>query len=203
MTVMEIESNALLIGGKWVQPAQGASLPVVDPCNGEPFALEARDTGKPIGATRIDLQLTARYFEFYAGAADKVLGQDVPFLEGYTVNVLREPHGVTGHIIPWNYPASSYARTLAPALAVGNAAVVKPAEEACLSTLRLSELALEAGLPDGALNIVTGLGETAGAALAAHPGVAFLSFTGSPEVGTLIPIPAPAIRTCGVMCVEG
>ncbi len=155
--------------------------------NVEELALiEARDTGKPIGSARIDIQMTARYLEYYGGAADKLHGQVIPFLDGYTVNLLREPHGVTGHIIPWNYPAQQYARTLAPALAVGNATVVKPSEDACLSTLRLSELALEAGLPGGALNLITGLGEAAGAALTAHPGVNFLSFTGSPEVGTLV-----------------
>jgi aldehyde dehydrogenase (NAD+) len=148
--------------------------------------IEAKDTGKPIGAARIDIQMTARYFEFYAGAADKLHGQVIPYLDGYTVNVLREPHGVTGHIVPWNYPAQQYARTLAPALAVGNATVMKPSEDACLSTLKLSELALEAGLPGGALNVVTGLGEAAGAALTAHPGVNFVSFTGSPEVGQLV-----------------
>lgn len=148
--------------------------------------LEAPDTGKPIGAARTDVQVTARYFEYYGGAADKLHGQVIPFVDGYTVNLLREPHGVTGHIIPWNYPAQQYARTVAAALAAGNAAVVKPSEDACLSTLRLSELGMEAGLPAGALNLVTGLGETAGAALTAHPGVNFISFTGSPEVGRLV-----------------
>ena len=127
-----------------------------------------------------------RYFEFYGGAADKLHGQVIPFLDGYTVNVVREPHGVTGHIIPWNYPAQQYARTVAAALAVGNAVVLKPSEDACLSTLKLSELGMEAGLPAGALNVVTGLGEMAGAALTAHPGVNFISFTGSPEVGQLV-----------------
>jgi len=149
-------------------------------------ALESRDTGKPLTAGRADITATARYFEFYAGAADKLHGQVIPYLDGYSVNVLRVPHGVTGHIIPWNYPAQQYARTVAAALAVGNAAVVKPSEDACLSTIRISELAMEAGLPAGALNVVTGLGESAGAALSAHPGINFISFTGSPEVGTLV-----------------
>jgi aldehyde dehydrogenase (NAD+) len=148
--------------------------------------MEATDTGKPLNAARIDIQVTARYFEFYGGAADKLHGQVIPFLDGYTVNVLREPHGVTGHIIPWNYPAQQYGRTVGAALAAGNAVVLKPSEDACLSTLKMSELAMEAGLPPGALNVVTGLGETAGAALTAHPGVSFLSFTGSPEVGQLV-----------------
>ena len=149
-------------------------------------ALESRDTGKPLTAGRADITATARYFEFYAGAADKLHGQVIPYLEGYSVNVLRVPHGVTGHIIPWNYPAQQYGRTIAAALAVGNAAVCKPSEDACLSTLKISQLGVEAGLPAGALNIVTGLGETAGAALSAHPGINFMSFTGSPQVGTLV-----------------
>jgi len=149
-------------------------------------ALESRDTGKPITAGRADITATARYFEFYAGAADKLHGQVIPYLDGYSVNVLRVPHGVTGHIIPWNYPAQQYGRTIAAALAVGNAAVLKPSEDACLSTLRISQLGVEAGLPAGALNVVTGLGETAGAALSAHPGINFMSFTGSPQVGTLV-----------------
>ena len=135
---------------------------------------------------RNDMQVLARYFEFYGGAADKVHGQIIPFLDGYTVSVLREPHGVTGHIIPWNYPAQMLGRTLAPALAMGNATVLKPAEDACLSTLKIARLAAEAGLPEGALNVVTGYGHEAGAALAGHPGINFVTFTGSNEVGTLV-----------------
>ena len=148
--------------------------------------LEARDTGKPMTTARNDIQVLARYFEFYGSAADKVHGQIIPFLSGYTVSVLREPHGVTGHIIPWNYPAQMMGRTIAPALAMGNATVLKPAEDACLSTLKVAELAAEAGLPEGALNVVTGFGHEAGAALAGHPGISFVTFTGSNEVGTLV-----------------
>lgn len=149
-------------------------------------AIEARDTGKPMSQARVDITAVARYFEFYGGAADKVHGEMVPYLNGYFVAVLKEPYGVTGHILPWNYPAQMFGRTLAPALAVGNAVVLKPAEEACLSILRLTELAAEVGFPEGTLNVVTGRGEEAGAALARHPGLGFLSFTGSPEVGTLV-----------------
>jgi aldehyde dehydrogenase (NAD+) len=148
--------------------------------------LEARDTGKPLKQARADITTAARYFEFFAGAADKIHGETIPFLAGYQVMILREPRGVTGHIIPWNYPAQMFGRTLGASLAAGNAAVIKPAEEACLSTLRLGELALEAGIPAGALNVVPGLGEEAGAALAGHPGIDLISFTGSPEVGTLV-----------------
>lgn len=148
--------------------------------------LEALDTGKPMKQARADMVALARYFEFYGGAADKVHGDTVPFLEGYLVTTHYEPLGVTGHIIPWNYPAQMFGRTIAPALAMGNACVCKPAEEACLVPLRLAELSVEAGFPPGAINVVPGLGEEAGAALASHPGIDFLSFTGSPEVGTLV-----------------
>jgi aldehyde dehydrogenase (NAD+) len=148
--------------------------------------LEAKDTGKPMTTARNDMVVLSRYFEFYGGAADKVHGEVIPFLNGYQVNLLREPLGVTAHIIPWNYPAQMMGRSIAPALAMGNAVVVKPAEDACLSCLRIAELALEAGFPAGALNIVSGIGEEAGAALANHPDINFISFTGSNEVGVLI-----------------
>ncbi len=148
--------------------------------------LEARDTGKPITTARNDITVLARYFEFYAGAADKLHGEVIPFVNGHHVSLIREPLGVTGHIIPWNYPAQMLGRTLAPALAGGNAVVLKPAEDTSLSALRIAELAAEVGFPDGAINVVTGLGEEAGAALAGHPGIDFISFTGSNEVGTLV-----------------
>jgi len=152
--------------------------------HGEELALlEAKDTGKPMTTARNDMIVLARYFEFYGGAADKVHGEVIPFLNGYQVNLLREPLGVTAHIIPWNYPAQMMGRSIAPALAMGNAVVVKPAEDACMSCLRIAELALEAGFPAGALNIVSGLGEEAGAALSNHPDINFISFTGSNEVG--------------------
>lgn len=149
-------------------------------------ALEARDCGKPIRTARADIQATARYFEFYGGAADKFHGEQIPFLNGYYVTGEREPLGVTGHVIPWNYPAQMTGRTLGPALAMGNATVLKPAEDACLTVLRIAELAAEAGFPEGVVNVVPGLGHEAGAALAEHPGIDFISFTGSPQVGTLI-----------------
>lgn len=148
--------------------------------------LEARDTGKAMKLARSDVAATARYFEYYGGAADKLHGDTIPFLEGYQVLIIREPRGVAGHIIPWNYPAQMFGRTIAAALAAGNTTVLKPAEEACLSIIRLTELAAEVGIPAGVLNVVTGLGEEAGAALSSHKGIDFLSFTGSPEVGTLI-----------------
>lgn len=148
--------------------------------------LEATDVGKPLKQAKADALALARYMEFYAGAADKVMGQTIPYLDGYTVYTLREPHGVTGHIIPWNYPMQIIGRSVGAALAMGNACVLKPAEEACLTALAFARLAEEAGLPAGALNVVPGLGEEAGAALSAHPGVRYLSFTGSVSVGQLV-----------------
>ena len=160
-------------------------------------ALEARDVGKPLRQARADAVALARYFEFYGGAADKVHGQTIPYHAGYTVLTLREPHGVTGHIIPWNYPMQILGRSVGAALAMGNACVLKPGEDASLTALETGRLALEAGLPPGVLNIVTGYGEEAGAALAAHPGVDHVSFTGSRAVGCLVQ-QAAAQHTCPV-----
>jgi aldehyde dehydrogenase (NAD+) len=148
--------------------------------------LESRCTGKPLKQGRADANALARYFEYYAGAADKLHGETLPYQPGMTVLTIREPHGVTGHIVPWNYPMQIFGRSVGAALAAGNACVVKPAEDACLSLLRVAELAAEAGFPDGALNIVTGYGHEAGAALTAHPGIDHVSFTGSPVVGALV-----------------
>jgi aldehyde dehydrogenase (NAD+) len=148
--------------------------------------LEALDVGKPVKQGRADAGALARYLEFYGGAADKVMGQTIPFAAGYTALTLREPHGVTAHIVPWNYPMQIIGRSVGAALAMGNACVLKPAEEACLTALAFARIAHEAGLPAGALNVVPGLGEEAGAALAAHPGVRHISFTGSVAVGALI-----------------
>jgi len=149
-------------------------------------ALEQRDCGKPTKQARADAAALARYFEFYAGACDKLHGETIPYQEGYSVFTWREPHGVTGHVIPWNYPMQIFGRSVGGALAAGNCCVVKPSEDACLSLLRVAELAAEAGLPPGALNIVTGYGHEVGDALARHPGIDHISFTGSPKVGTLI-----------------
>ncbi|WP_035724784.1 aldehyde dehydrogenase family protein [Fodinicurvata fenggangensis] len=148
--------------------------------------LEARDVGKPLSQARADAVALARYMEFYGGAADKVHGETIPFNAGYTVYTLREPHGVTGHIVPWNYPMQIIGRSVGAALAMGNAAVLKPAEEASLTALVFTEIARQAGLPEGALNTVPGLGEEAGAALSEHSGVNHLSFTGSVPVGSMI-----------------
>ncbi|MGR3291922.1 MAG: aldehyde dehydrogenase family protein [Paracoccaceae bacterium] len=148
--------------------------------------LEAADVGKPLTQARADAMALARYMEFYGGAADKVHGATIPYLDGYTVYTLREPHGVTGHIVPWNYPMQIIGRSVGAALAMGNACVLKPAEEACLTALAFADLARQAGLPKGALNVVPGLGAEAGAALSAHPGIQHMSFTGSVGTGTLV-----------------
>jgi aldehyde dehydrogenase (NAD+) len=148
--------------------------------------LEALDVGKPLKQGRADAVALARYLEFYGGAADKVHGETIPFANGYTALTLREPHGVTAHIVPWNYPMQIIGRSVGAALAMGNACVLKPAEEACLTALAFARIADAAGLPAGALNVVPGLGEEAGSALSAHRDVRHISFTGSVAVGTLI-----------------
>lgn len=174
MTAAERGRTLLKIGEKFLEHKE------------ELARIEARDTGKPLTVARNDITAVARYFEYYGGAADKLYGDTIPYLDGHFVAVVREPKGVTGHILPWNYPAQMFGRTLAPSLAVGNTTVLKPAEAASASILRLAELATEAGLPAGAVNIVTGSGGKIGAALTTHPWVDFISFTGSPEVGQTI-----------------
>jgi aldehyde dehydrogenase (NAD+) len=153
---------------------------------GELAALEQRDCGKPTKQAAADAAALARYFEFYAGACDKLHGDTIPYQNGYSVFTWREPHGVTGHVIPWNYPMQIFGRSVGGALAAGNCCVVKPAEDACLSLIRVAQLAAEVGFPLGAINIVTGYGHEVGDALARHPGIDHISFTGSPSVGTLI-----------------
>ncbi|MES3000149.1 MAG: aldehyde dehydrogenase family protein [Pseudomonadota bacterium] len=149
-------------------------------------ALEQRDCGKPTKQARADALALVRYFEYYAGACDKLHGETLPYLDGYSVFTWREPHGVTGHIIPWNYPMQIFGRSVGGALAAGNVCVVKPSEDACLSLIRVAQLAAEVGFPAGAINIVTGYGHEVGDALARHEGIDHISFTGSPSVGTLI-----------------
>ena len=228
------------IGGQWVAPTGGKTLPIENPSTGETIAQLARgtaedidaavaaaraaykgewgktpafergrmlhearrawcssaptssraskriDVGKPLKQAKADAITLARYLEFFGGAADKFMGETIPYHAGYTVYTLRQPHGVTGHIMPWNYPMQMVGRSVGAALATGNAAVLKPAEEACLTALAFAAICDEAGLPKGAFNVVTGLGEEVGAALSAHPGVDHVSFTGSVGVGMLV-----------------
>ncbi len=155
--------------------------------------LETLDNGKPIGVARAaDVPLAADLFHYMAGWATKIEGNSisisVPYAPGanFHAYTLREPVGVVGQIIPWNFPLLMAAWKLGPALATGNCVVLKPAEQTPLSALRLAELIAEAGVPDGVVNVVTGFGETAGAALAAHDDVDKVAFTGSTEVGKLI-----------------
>ena len=238
------------IGNQWVRPADGRTVPVVDPGTGEIFAeiargsaadidaavkaargafegawgalapaergralmrlsqlitvegerlarIESRDVGKPVAQSKRDIAATARYFEFYAGACDKIAGEVLPYPQGYTVMAMRVPFGVTGHIVPWNYPSQIFGRSVGAALAAGNACVLKPPEDASLALLEIAQLAIEAGFPAGALNVVTGLGDEAGAALSAHPGIDHISFTGSPVTGTRV-AQAAAAHHCPV-----
>ena len=148
--------------------------------------LETLDTGKPLSVSRADVETCARYFEYYAGAADKMFGNVIPAANEYLVYSVREPYGVTGHIIPWNVPISMAARGAAPALCAGNSVVLKPAEETPITTLELASLCLEAGLPPGVMNVVTGYGHEAGSALVQHPEVRKVAFTGSVEVGRIV-----------------
>lgn len=162
--------------------------------NLEEFAeIESLDNGKPLAVARVaDVPLAADLFRYMAGWATKIEGNTIPISVPYTPGArylaytLREPVGVVGQIIPWNFPLLMAAWKLGPALATGCTVVLKPAEQTPLSALRLGELIQEAGIPDGVVNIVPGYGETAGAALAAHPGVDKVAFTGSTEVGKLI-----------------
>ena len=232
-----------LIGGAWVAPAGGQTLPLMNPSTGEQIGeiargqeadvdaaidaarrafeggwartpaaergrilmrlgklvegrvealarLEALDVGKPLKQARADAFALARYCEFYGGAADKLMGESIPYLDGYTVYTLREPHGVTAHIVPWNYPMQIIGRSVGAALAAGNCCVLKPAEDACLTALAFADLAKEAGLPDGVLNVVPGLGSEAGAALSGHDGIDHISFTGSVATGGMIQMAA-------------
>jgi aldehyde dehydrogenase (NAD+) len=149
-------------------------------------AMESLDSGKPLRQARQDIESAVQYFEFYAGVADKLYGSTIPLGQRQLDYTVREPIGVTAHITPWNDPLAVAARGIAPALAAGNTVVHKPAELTPLTALSLGELGLEAGLPPGVLNVVPGFGPDAGAALAKHPGIHHLTFTGSVETGTLV-----------------
>jgi phenylacetaldehyde dehydrogenase len=200
----------MLIDGKWVMAKSGKTFDVHDPATEQKLAsvaegdaadvehldelaqLESLDNGKPFAVARVaDVPLSADMFHYMSGWATKLEGKYIPISNlaapGQYLSFTRpEPVGVVGQIIPWNFPLLMAAWKLAPALATGCTIVLKVAEETPLSGLRLGELLQEAGLPDGVVNIVPGFGETAGAALAAHPDVNKVAFTGSTEVGRLI-----------------
>jgi acyl-CoA reductase-like NAD-dependent aldehyde dehydrogenase len=151
--------------------------------NGEELArLETRNVGKPITDARGEIAMVAEVFHFYAGAVDKHYGETIPVAGGVDVT-FREPLGVVGLIVPWNFPLAIASWKLGPALACGNTVVLKPAELTPLTALRLAELALEAGIPDGVLNVLAGSGSVVGRRLVEHPDVAKIGFTGSTDVG--------------------
>jgi len=148
--------------------------------------IEALQSGKTLAEARGDVGGAARLFEYYAGAVDKIQGDSIPLGPDYMALTVIEPVGVTAHIIPWNYPISTFARSVAPALAAGCAVVAKPAETTPLTALLLAEMLAEAGLPAGTCNVVAGTGIEAGAPLVAHPGIDHVSFTGSPVTGNAV-----------------
>ena len=144
--------------------------------------IESENVGKPINGARGEVGMVADVFHFYAGAVDKRHGETIPVAGGVDMT-FREPLGVVGLIVPWNFPLNISSWKLGPALATGNTIVLKPAELTPLSALRLAELALEAGIPEGVLNVVVGKGSVVGQRLVDHPDVAKIGFTGSTEVG--------------------
>src|SRR6202050_3859677 len=149
--------------------------------------LETLDNGKPLTFSKaFDVPAAAETFRYYAGWVTKLYGETNPSDPAFFNYTLREPVGVCGQIIPWNGPIAMFAWKIAPALACGNVSIIKPAEQTPLTALRLGELILEAGIPEGVINIITGFGETAGAAIASHPDIDKVAFTGSTEVGKLI-----------------
>ncbi len=177
--------------GRWsrLDPAERKAILIrwanLIEANGRELGLiETLDAGKPITDTvGLDMPETATCIRWHAEAADKLYGQVAPSPEGTVATITREPLGVVGAVIPWNYPAQMAAWKLGPALATGNTVVIKPASNTSLSLLRIAELATEAGLPDGVLNVVTGPGEVVGEAIGRHPDLDGLAFTGSTEVG--------------------
>ena len=147
--------------------------------------IESRNVGKPISGARAEIGMVAQVFHFYAGAVDKHYGETIPVAGGVDVT-FREPLGVVGLIVPWNFPLNISSWKLGPALACGNTVVLKPAELTPMSALRLSELVLEAGIPEGVVNVLVGKGSIVGSRLVEHPDVAKIGFTGSTEVGRTV-----------------
>jgi acyl-CoA reductase-like NAD-dependent aldehyde dehydrogenase len=148
--------------------------------------IETLDCGKPLREARGDIETAARYFEYYAGAADKLQGNSIPLGPDYMAFTVCEPVGVTAHIVPWNFPLVQVARGVAPALAAGNTVIVKPAEQTPMTAVILAGLLAKAGLPTGVYGVVTGYGHSTGATLAAHPGVNHVTFTGSVVTGKAV-----------------
>jgi betaine-aldehyde dehydrogenase len=147
---------------------------------------ESRNVGKPIRDSRDEVALAADCFEYYAGATNKIFGQTIPAAASGVLMTFREPLGVCGIIVPWNFPIAITSWKVSPALAMGNCVVLKPAEQTPLTALRLAELALQAGIPDGVFTVITGPGSKVGEALITHPLIRKLAFTGSTEVGVRV-----------------
>ncbi|MGZ8716874.1 MAG: aldehyde dehydrogenase family protein, partial [Gaiellaceae bacterium] len=188
------EADAAVARAKAAYPAWRAVAPadrarllrglatLVEEHHEELSRIESRNVGKPISGARGEVAMVAQVFHFYAGAVDKHHGETIPVAGGVDMT-FREPLGVVGLITPWNFPLNIASWKLGPALACGNTVVLKPAELTPLSSLRLGELALEAGIPEGVVNIVVGKGSVVGQRLIEHPDVAKIGFTGSTEVG--------------------
>ena len=179
--------------GKWpsMGPHQRSRLlfkfaDLIEQHSEELATLETLNNGMAISLARGMVAGAADVFRYYGGWSTKIYGETNPSDPAFFNYTLREPVGVCGQIIPWNGPIAMFSWKVAPALACGNVSVLKPAEQTPLTALRLAELALEAGIPEGVLNVITGFGETAGAAIAAHPDVDKVAFTGSTEVGKII-----------------
>jgi acyl-CoA reductase-like NAD-dependent aldehyde dehydrogenase len=145
--------------------------------------IETLENGMPLSIAEFDIEVCARYFEYYAGIADKLHGDSIPLTEDYADYTVREPLGITAQITPWNFPTGIFGRSVAPALVTGNVSITKPAELTPLGTLEIAEIAHEAGLPAGVLNVVPGYGHSAGAALTSHEAIGGISFTGSRPTG--------------------
>ena len=188
------EARRAFEDGPWSKmlPAERGNLmyklaDLVEKHSEELALMDSRDMGKPLtNARQHDVVSAVKFLRFGAGLCDKVRGSHIPCGPGKLVYMMREPVGVVGAITPWNFPLVMATQKVSPALACGNVVILKPAEQSPRSTLRLGELALEAGIPPGVINVVTGLGETTGAALTAHKGVDKLAFTGSTAVGRII-----------------
>jgi len=172
---------------RWAAGKRGRSLAklaqLIKDHSEELARLESRNVGKPISGARGEVVGASLVFDYYAGAANKIFGQTIPVTKPGLDLTLREPIGVVGLIVPWNFPILMASWKVAPALAAGNCAILKPASYSPMTAIRLGELALEAGIPAGVLNVVTGPGGSAGASLAAHPGVGKVAFTGETTTG--------------------
>jgi acyl-CoA reductase-like NAD-dependent aldehyde dehydrogenase len=180
-------AKAAFGGWRAVAPADRAAImrrlaDALEAEAGELATIEARNAGKPIGDARGEIAMVIECFRYYAGAPERLLGRTIPVAGGVDMT-FREPLGVVGLIVPWNFPLVIASWKVAPALAAGNTIVLKPAELTPLTALELERIALEAGLPDGVLNVVAGPGSVCGARLVEHPDVAKVAFTGSTEVG--------------------